>query len=489
MTRLRFAPSPTGFVHVGNARTALFNFLHSKHVDGQLVLRIEDTDLERSKKEYEENLIKDLQWMGIVWDEGPDRGGDKGPYRQSERTAMYQEHAQSLIDSGKAYYCFCTPEELEKQKEEAVAEGRPPGYSGKCRSIPIEEAKARVDAGEEAAIRFAIPADVPVVFQDLVRGEVTFDSNLLHDLVIVRSNGMPAYNFSVILDDHFMNIDLVVRGEDHLSNTARQVLLYHAFDFPLPKFAHLSMVMGEDNTKLSKRHGSTSIAQFREQGYLPQALLNYLALLGWSPGDETEVMDVTELAKKFNLEKVSKSAAIFDYQKLKWMNREHIRLLDNVQLGRELTPFLRQAGYTVEESDGQLAWIGKTGSVLSSYTYLFTEMVEEFKQFTSIDLPEEVMKDLRESESAYTVISRLYEAISTMESPVSFQDIVKITKEIQKDTGIKGKQLYHPIRLALTGKESGIELSDFIPIIEEGSILPLIPAVQNMKSRLQTIVT
>jgi glutamyl-tRNA synthetase len=474
---------------VGNARTALFNYLHSKHVDGQLVLRIEDTDLERSKKEYEENLIKDLKWMGIVWDEGPDRGGDKGPYRQSERTAMYREHAQSLIDSGKAYYCFCTPEELEKQKEEAVAEGRPPGYSGKCRSIPIEEARGRVDSGEEAAIRFAIPADVSVVFQDLVRGEVTFDSNLLHDLVIVRSNGMPAYNFSVVLDDHFMNIDLVVRGEDHLSNTARQVLFYHAFDFVLPKFAHLSMVMGADNTKLSKRHGSTSIAQFREQGYLPQALLNYLALLGWSPGDETEVMDVAELAKKFNLEKVSKSAAIFDYQKLKWMNREHIRLLDKVQLGRELTPFLRQAGYTVEESDRQLAWIGKTGSVLSSYTYLFTEMVEEFKQFTSIDLPEEMVKELRESESAFTVISRLYEAISTMESPVSFQDIVKITKEIQKDTGIKGKQLYHPIRLALTGKESGIELSDFIPIIEEGSMLPLTPAVQNMKSRLKTIVT
>ncbi len=489
MTRLRFAPSPTGFVHVGNARTALFNFLHSKHAGGQLVLRIEDTDIERSKKEYEENLIKDLQWMGIVWDEGPDKGGDKGPYRQSERTALYREHAQTLIDSGKAYYCFCTSEELEKQKEEAVAEGRPPGYSGKCRNIPVEEAKARVNAGEEAAIRFAIPADVPVVFQDLVRGEVTFDSNLLHDLVIVRSNGMPAYNFSVVIDDHYMDIDLVVRGEDHLSNTARQVLLYHAFGFTLPRFAHLSMVMGADNTKLSKRHGSTSIAQFREQGYLPQALLNYLALLGWSPGDETEVMDVTELAQKFNLEKVSKSAAIFDYQKLKWMNREHIRLLDDIQLGKELTPFLEQAGYTFEGSDEQLRWIGKTASVLSSYTYLFSEMAEEFKQFTSIDFPEELVRELRESESAYTVISRLYEAISSLESPVSFQEIAKILKVIQKETGIKGKGLYHPIRLALTGKESGIELSEFIPIIEDGSILSLSPAVRNMKSRFKAIVT
>ncbi len=488
MTRLRFAPSPTGFVHVGNARTALFNFLHSKHSNGQLVLRIEDTDLERSKKEYEDNLIKDLRWLGIVWEEGPDKGGAEGPYRQSERTGLYNEYAHKLIDAGKAYYCFCTPEELEKQKEEAIAAGRPPGYSGKCRNIPLAEAEKMIKAGQEAAIRFAIPSGVAVTFQDLVRGEVTFDSDLLHDLVIIRSNGMPAYNFSVVIDDHLMKIDLVVRGEDHLSNTARQVLLYRAFTFPLPKFAHLSMVMGADNSKLSKRHGSTSISQFREQGYLPQALFNYLALLGWSPGDETEIMNADQLARKFNLEKVSKSAAIFDYQKLKWMNREHIRLLDHLQLGRALEPFLRQAGYSFPPTDEQLQWIGKTASVLSSYTYLLGEMAGEFGQFTSIEFPEGMVRELRDNERAYTVISRVYEAIAQMKSPVAFQEIVTITKTIQKETGIKGKELYHPIRLALTGKESGIELSDFIPIIEEGSILPLTPAVQNMKSRLEMIV-
>jgi len=488
MTRLRFAPSPTGFVHVGNARTALFNYLHSRHINGQLVLRIEDTDLERSKKEYEDNLITDLKWLGIVWDEGPDKGGARMPYRQSERTDLYNRHARKLLDAGKAYHCFCTPEELDRQKEEAMAAGRPPGYSGKCRNIPREEAEERIRNGQEAAIRFAIPNDVSVEIQDLVRGEVTFDSNLLHDLVIVRSNGMPAYNFSVVIDDHLMEIDLVVRGEDHLSNTARQVLLYQAFDFPIPKFAHLSMVMGADNTKLSKRHGSTSISQFREQGYLPQALFNYLALLGWSPGDETEIMDATELARKFNLEKVSKSAAIFDYQKLKWMNREHIRLLDQLQLGRALEPFLKQGGFDFPATDAHFQWIGKAGETLSSYTYLLGEMAEEFGQFTTVEFPEGMVQELRDNERAFLVISRLHEAIAELQSPVAFQEVVNITKAIQKETGIKGKELYHPIRLALTGKESGIELSDFIPIIEEGSVLAGTPGVKNMKSRLEQIV-
>jgi glutamyl-tRNA synthetase len=481
MIRLRFAPSPTGFVHVGNARTALFNFLHARRKQGKLVLRIEDTDVERSKKEYEENLIKDLKWLGIEWDEGPDVGGDFGPYRQSERTEFYRKYAQQLIDTGHAYYCFCSPEELQKEKE-AGAEG----YSGKCRSLDSEASKKRVQAGEEAAIRFKIPGDLSIVFYDLVREKVTFDSNLLPDPVILRSNGMPAYNFSVVIDDHLMEISVVIRGEDHISNTARQILIFDALGFEKPKFAHLSMVMGEDNTKLSKRHGSTSLSQFREGGYLPEALFNYLALLGWSPGgSSSEVLTKNQLMQTFNIKKVSKSAAIFDYQKLKWLNREHVRLIEDKKLGEMVVPFLRQAGFDFEENTETIDWIGSAAKVLSNYNYLLSEIANDFNQFNTLDISDEIAGSIKDSENASKVITILFDEISKMDSPVEFSKVAEITKKIQVEHGIKGKELFHPIRLALTGKESGIELKDFIPLIEKGSVLGFKPAVLNMVSRLK----
>jgi nondiscriminating glutamyl-tRNA synthetase len=490
MTRLRFAPSPTGFVHVGNARTALFNFLHARRQEGKMVLRIEDTDVERSKKEYEENLIKDLKWLGLQWDEGPDVGGDFGPYRQSERVEIYRKYARQLVDSGHAYYCFCSPEELQKEKETAVDKDSMAGYPGKCRQLDSEESKKRVQAGEEAAIRFKIPKDTSIVFFDLVREKVTFDANLLPDPVILRSTGIPAYNFSVVIDDHLMQISLVIRGEDHLSNTARQVLIYEALGFEKPKFAHLSMVMGADNTKLSKRHGSTSLLQFREQGYLPQALFNYLALLGWSPGGDTEVvLTKPQLIEKFNLKKVTKSAAIFDYQKLKWLNREHIRRLTDKELGEMMVPFMRQAGFDFEENDEIIDWIGKAAKILSNYNYLLSEIAGDFKQFTTSEISQEIIGSIKNSENASKVISILFAGISKISSPVEFEKVAEITKKIQLGTGIKGKELYHPIRLALTGKDSGIELKDFIPLIEKGSMLAIKPAVQNMVSRLNVLAT
>lgn len=486
--RLRFAPSPTGYVHVGNARTALFNYLHAQKTNGTLLLRIEDTDVERSKKEYEENLIKDLKWLGIDWQEGPDKGGAFGPYRQSERTETYQDFARRLIDGGHAYYCFCSPEELREAKEDAQAKGLQQEYSGKCRDLDINESKERIKNGEPAAIRFKVPKDMEITFYDLVREKVTFDSNLISDPVILRSTGIPAYNFSVVIDDHLMDINIVIRGEDHLSNTARQVLIYRALDFKLPTFAHLSMVMGSDNTKLSKRHGSTSIVQFRDEGYLPEALLNYLALLGWSPaGGDKVIFAKEELIKSFNIKKVSKSAAIFDYQKLKWMNREHTRLLENDDLGKRMAPFLRNAGFQFDESPEIIDWIGKTARVLSAYHYLLTEIAEGFRQFTSLEYEEPILKELRESEESRKVIDILTEEITRTASPVEFAAVTEITKKVQQQEGIKGKALYHPIRLALTGKESGIELKDFIPIIETGSMLDITPAVQNMASRLKSL--
>ncbi len=489
MNRLRFAPSPTGYVHVGNARTALFNYLHAAKSGGVMVLRIEDTDEERSKKEYEENLIKDLNWLGIRWHEGPDVGGDFGPYRQSERTGTYREHARRLIDDGRAYYCFCSPEELQKSREEAKAKGLQQEYSGKCRGLDPEEAKGRINNGEEAAVRFKVPRDTEITFFDFVRDKVTFDSNLISDPVILRSTGIPAYNFSVVIDDHLMDINLVVRGEDHLSNTARQVLIYQALGFKLPKFAHLSMVMGPDNSKLSKRHGSVSLVQFREQGYLPGALLNYIALLGWAPSGSGQVIfNAEELKKSFNVKKVSKSAAIFDYQKLNWMNREHLRLQGDAQLAKLLLPFLKKAGVEAEETPETLEWVGKTAKVVANYHYVLGEIAEDFKPFSSLDYDPGIIESLKGSEDSRKVISILAEEVAGMESPVSFAKVVEVTKIIRTQEGIKGKGLYHPIRLALTGKETGIELQDFIPIIENGSVLGVKPAVRNMASRLKFIL-
>lgn len=485
MVRVRFAPSPTGFVHVGNARTALFNFLHARNRGGVSILRIEDTDLERSRKEYEENLIAELKWLGIEWDEGPHVGGNYGPYRQSERSEIYKQYAQRLIDENNAYYCFCTPDELELEKQDLLHVENPADYLHKCRKLDMSESRRRIAAGDTPAVRFKVPKNETVSFADLVRGEVSFASNLLNDPVILRSSGVPAYNFSVVVDDILMKIDLVIRGEDHLSNTARQVLIYKALNQPTPLFAHLSMVMGPDNTKLSKRHGSISVAQFREQGYLPAALLNYLSLLGWSPGDDKQVLTKEELIKNFNLEKVSKSAAVFDYQKLKWINREHIRLLDDRELGEILSPFMKQTGFAFEENESILAWIGKAAKVLANYHYLLTKIAGAFMEFSTCDFSPEIIERIKNSAASYQVISALFAGVTRMDSPVAFAAVAEITKKIQQETGIKGKELYHPIRVALTGKESGIELADFIPIIENGATLDISPAVKNMKSRLE----
>lgn len=488
MTRVRFAPSPTGFVHVGNARTALFNFLYSRHEKGSFILRIEDTDVERSRKEYEETLIKELKWLGIDWDEGPDVGGPYEPYRQSERLSFYRDYALRLLEEGQAYYCSCSQDGGEESGTDPEKGARVWESVHKCRERDVQESRLMVAGGEKAAIRFKIPRDIAVSFKDRVRGEVNFDSNLLNDLVILRSNGMPAYNFSVVIDDFLMKIDLVIRGEDHISNTARQVLIYRALGLEPPEFAHLSMVMGADNTKLSKRHGSTSLAQFREQGYLPQALLNYLALLGWSAGDDRQIFTRPELIESFSLDRVAKSAAIFDYQKLRWLNREHLRFYNDLDLGQALSPFLEQAGFRFAAGGSVQQWIGRTARILSSYHHLLGEIADAFKPFSTLDYSPELISEIQESASSRQVVSQLYREIKDLPSPIDFSKIAEITKKIKEETGIKGRDLFHPIRLALTGKESGIELADFIPTIEHGSTIDIKPRIIDMKTRFQYVL-
>src|SRR5437660_4583476 len=323
--RVRFAPSPTGQLHVGNARTALFNWLFARQKGGVNVLRIEATDLARSEARYETQLIDDLKWLGLDWDEGPDVGGSYAPYRQSDRLEIYRSTADRLVQAQKAYYCFCTLEDLERDRQQSLAENRQPIYSGKCRNLDPAEVQRRRHAGEAAAIRLKIP-EHPIKFHDIVHGDVQFASESVSDPIIMRSNGVPVYNYVVVVDDAEMKITHVIRGDDHLSNTPKQVALYEALGLPVPEFAHLSTILGPDRERLSKRHGATSIANFRDMGVLPEALMNYLALLGWAPsGGTRETFTPQELVKESRLDRVTPSPAVFDFEKLYWLNRHYIK--------------------------------------------------------------------------------------------------------------------------------------------------------------------
>src|SRR5215813_5743180 len=342
--RVRFAPSPTGQLHVGNARTALFNWLLARGQRGTFILRIEDTDAERSTRESEAAILRDLRWLGLDWDEGPDVGGSLGPYRQSERLHLYESYAKELVAAGVAYHCFCSAAQLEAERREAVEAGRPALYSGRCRAIPREQVSARIAAGERPAIRFRVPEGREVSFTDAVRGEVRFHTDVIGDPVIARADGIPAYNFAVVVDDALMAVTHVIRGEDHISNTPRQILLYEALGFTPPSFAHLALVLGPDHSPLSKRHGATSVAEFRAKGYLPEALVNYLALIGWSPGKDEHGKDVEVLARRFSLSNVGHSAGVFDEEKLAWVNRHYLKMADPVRIAALSVPFFNAAG-------------------------------------------------------------------------------------------------------------------------------------------------
>ncbi len=472
--RVRFAPSPTGFLHVGNARTALFNWLFARQKNGVFVLRIEDTDQERSALEYENRLIEDLRWLGLGWDEGPDGVGSYGPYRQSSRLKIYAEYTEALLLAGKAYPCFCSVEELEADRQKFLSAGGTPVYSGRCRAIPAERAQERMATGEPASIRLRTPGRGELRLTDMVRGEVSFDLALVGDPVLVRSSGLPAYNYVVVVDDHLMRISHVIRGEDHLANTVRQILIYQAFDFPLPRFAHLSMVMGEDNARLSKRHGATSVDQFRRDGILAPALFNYLALLGWAPPDGKEVLGREELLDRFNLNKVSRSAAIFDYAKLHWLNRRHLQLLPLKKQSELARPFLQEAGLLPQQMSMALwSWLeevlrslGERADSLSDLTVLAGQLFD----FSLETLGEEEKNDLDSECGRKVVISfaGLLKEVGTLD----FAVFAELTKAIKAETGCKGRDLFHPLRIALTGRSSGLDLDKFIPLVESGALLP-----------------
>lgn len=369
--RVRFAPSPTGKLHIGGARTAIYNWAFARANGGTFILRIDDTDPTRSTDENTQIILRAMHWLGLDWDEGPEVGGDFGPYSQTERLDLYKQTAERLLAEGKAYPCFCTPEQLAADREAAQARKDPfQGYQRRCRDLSTEEAQARIDAGEPYVLRIKVPEDRGnVVINDAVHGEVTFDAKELDDFVIFRSDGTPTYNFATVVDDALMGITHVIRGDDHLSNTPRQVMVYEAMGAPVPVFAHISMILGADGKKLSKRHGATSVEEYRDAGYLSDAFVNYLALLGWSLDGETTVIPRDVLASQFSLERISKNPATFDPKKLDWMNAEYINAMSNADFADQIMlPELLKAGLIKEGFEADAAWLGALAEIVRPRT-------------------------------------------------------------------------------------------------------------------------
>ncbi|KAG8502068.1 hypothetical protein CXB51_002073 [Gossypium anomalum] len=477
--RVRFAPSPTGNLHVGGARTALFNYLFARSKGGKFVLRIEDTDLERSTRESEEAVLRDLAWLGLDWDEGPGVGGDYGPYRQSERNSMYKQYAEKLLESGHVYRCFCSNEELEKMKEIAELKKLPPVYSGKWATAADGEVEEELAKGTPYTYRFRVPKEGSLKINDLIRGEalILFDSvmkvswklDTLGDFVIMRSNGQPVYNFCVTVDDATMAISHVIRAEEHLPNTLRQALIYKALGFPMPSFAHVSLILAPDRSKLSKRHGATSVGQYRDMGYLPQAMVNYLALLGWGDGTENEFFTIDQLVEKFSIGRVNKSGAVFDSTKLRWMNGQHLRAIPFEELSQLIGERWKSTGL-LTESEGPFVddavQLLKDGIDLVTDSDTALSNLLSYPVHATLTSPEcrPIVEDKLSEVSAHLLAAydsgELFGALE--EGPAGWQ---KWVKGFGKTLKRKGKSLFMPLRVLLTGKLHGPDMGSSVILI------------------------
>jgi glutamyl-tRNA synthetase len=473
--RVRFAPSPTGKLHVGNARTALFNWLLARGSNATFILRIEDTDVERSTVESESAIVGDLKWLGLDWDEGPDVGGSCGPYRQSERLHLYESYSNELMAGGHAYRCFCSRDLIEAERAAAISAGQPARYSGRCRAVTREQAEARVAAGERPVVRFRVPDDREIVIADAVRGEVRFHTSVVGDPIIVRTDGMPAYNFAVVVDDALMAITHVIRGEDHISNTPRQLLMYEALGFTPPVFAHLALVLGPDHSPLSKRHGATSVAEFRAKGYLPEALMNYLALIGWSPGRDEELLPVEELARRFSLAAVGVSAGVFDEEKLAWVNRHYLKMARPDRLAELSVPFFARAGVVMNPRGDGLEFLARVLPIASEAVDRLDQVPDRlsflFHYSVEAALSDSAVRTEMESPDARAVVQALTEALAAAPR-LDRERFRAVANDVKARTGQKGRALFHPIRIALTGRTAGPELDLAVPAIDRGAELP-----------------
>lgn len=471
MARTRFAPSPTGSLHVGGARTALYNYILAKNLGGQFILRAEDTDQERSSEEFLQSQLEDLRWLGILWEEGPllkDEGPHK-PYRQSQRLAIYKEQALRLVQMGKAYYCFCSDEELTQKRNQALASSASTQYDGTCRNLT--NSAERLARGETAAIRFKVPTDKSYQFQDLIRGQVHFPEEMVGDFVLLRSDGMPVYNFGCVVDDGLMQISHVLRGEEHLNNTVRQLMLYEALRWKPPQFAHLSIILGADRQKLSKRHGATGCSEYRKQGYLPEALINFIALLGWTHPQEKEILTISELISHFSLERVHSSPAIFDEQKLRWINSMHLRQLPLDELWARLNPFLpapvaAMGNENPQWRDKMLELFKPKMELLSDITLLSAPLCDE-----SYLIKEESQEALKWESTANLIKAWVVKLSQSNEKFLSEELFKNLQKELQKEVGVKGKQLFQPLRVAVIGTPEGVDLAQLVPLLEIRSLI------------------
>ncbi|MGA2516453.1 MAG: glutamate--tRNA ligase [Thermodesulfobacteriota bacterium] len=466
--RVRFAPAPTGLLHIGNARTALFNFLFAKRNQGRFVLRIEDTDLERSNDTSIDRILEDLEWLGISWDEGPERDGPVGPYRQSQRVGIYRELADRLSREEKSYKCFCSEERLEALRKEQLSKGKMPRYDGHCRSLSSEEIAKMEAAGLHPVLRFHVGRG-QILFDDLIHGKMNFDSAGIGDFIIVRSDGMASYNFACVIDDHSMRITHVIRGEDHLSNTPRQILLYQALSWQPPLFAHHPLILGPDRSPLSKRHGATAVSQYREEGFLPEALENYLILLGWTPPSGREMLSFERMAEEFSIHDVSKSAPVFDRKKLEWLNSVYIREKEEGPLAEILIPYLQKAGIRTEQIDRQ--WVNQVLGVLKENIVVLSQ-VEEYlgiffdEKFFFEEGTKTLLRDPGNRETLRSVLG-VVEAWPEFTSG----EQTSLLSQLEKKTGRKGKSLYAPLRAAVTGKTKGPELTRTLPLLGKERIM------------------
>ena len=453
--RVRFAPSPTGLLHIGNARTAILNWLLARKAKGTFFLRIEDTDLERSSRESEERIIEDLRWLGLDWDEGPDVGGCCGPYRQSERTGFYREAAEKLLKQGSAYYCHMTDEQMEEFRRERLARGESVAYRGSLSGPDIPEVP-----GSPTAVRFRVPEGTSN-WIDRVKGEVTVGHETVGDFIILRSDGRPTYNFAVVADDIAMRVSHVIRGDGHLSNTPRQLMLYRALEADPPEFAHIPMILGPDHKLLSKRHGATSLGEYRDSGYLPQALINYLSLLSWSSASEEEFLPVERLLEEIDFERLGKSAAVFDPEKLRWLNGKHIRALPEEKLEELLLPF---AGGKADRFSAEQ--FNKIVQACRDKIELLSEIEAQLEIFSGNPAPVAEPQDLEllRSPEAQSVLTALARRLR-QDSPATPEQMQSLLGEVGRETAVKGKLLYMPVRLALTGRPHGPELPRIMSVL------------------------
>lgn len=477
---VRFAPSPTGYLHIGGLRTALFNYLYARHHGGHFILRIEDTDRTRFVPDALENLLQVLHWAGLENDEGPflsgntvSEKGENGPYIQSHRheQGLYRRYAEQLIEQGQAYYCFCSKERLDHIRDAMKEKGETPRYDGHCRALTPEEVQKHLDAGEEYVIRMKLPRDANITFHDAIKGDITFNTDELDDQVLIKSDGYPTYHFAVVVDDHLMGVTHIVRGEEWISSTPKHVLLYQNFGWDEPTYVHLPTVLGEDHKKLSKRNGDAAVEQYMEKGYLPEALINYIALLGWSPKGNEEILSREELIKVFDFDRISSTGGIFDVKKLNWMNGEYIKAMPVEEVVKAMTPFLQKEGLVGENPDAD---------TLQRVAALYQNRVEYFQQMPDLtrhlfvsaaDLVyEEEAKEILSTPEAHDLVSRFAEKVRS-QSCMTEEFANSVVKTIQTETGIKGKNLWFPIRAAVVGATSGPDFGQTLMILGRDEVL------------------